>query len=436
MATRNNRLPPLEIPNTDYRSKRRTPHRSGPSDAHFKRRRLVTKSEASTGSHKPHRLNRFQAISSSSQNRRKKRRIGKSGGGSSRGACSRRWTFSSADCSNCDDKVTIVSYNILGVDNASKHLDLYANTPRSFLEWERRKRLIFEEINTYNASVLCFQEVDHFNDLDNLFQNNGFKGVYKARTGEAHDGCALFWKDKLFTLLHQEDIEFQRFGLRNNVAQLCVLEARDDKPEPETSALTTVTSSTQRKRFVIGNIHVLFNPNRGDIKLGQVRLLLDKAYKLSEEWGSIPVIIAGDLNSLPQSAIYEFLASSKLDIQLHNRKNMSGQLEIQSTNRVFRSQIGYEASISMSRSRQSLYGWTMEELNLATGAIGVTNLKHHLNLRSAYSGVPGNHSTRDDIGEPLATSYHSRFMGTVDYIWYLYFFIKPQNHLRLPKIQY
>ncbi|XP_057760883.1 carbon catabolite repressor protein 4 homolog 5-like [Arachis stenosperma] len=194
--------------------------------------------------------------------------------------------------------------------------------------------------------------------------------------------------------------------------------AQNDKPESETSGLTTVTSSTERKRSVIGNIHVLFNPNRGDIKLGQVRLLLDKAYKLSEEWGSIPVIIAGDLNSLPQSAIYEFLASSKLDIQLHNRKNMSGQLEIQSNSRVFRSQIGYEASISISHSRQFLHGWTMEELNLATGTIGAANLQHHLNLRSAYSSVPGNHGTRDDIGEPLATSYHSKFMGTVDYIWH------------------
>ncbi|XP_016200911.1 carbon catabolite repressor protein 4 homolog 5 [Arachis ipaensis] len=157
MARRNDRLPPPENPNTDYRLKRRRPHRSGPSDAHFKRRRLAPKSDTSTGTHKSHRLNRFQAFSSSSQNRRKKRRVGKSGGSSSRGACSRRWIFSSADCSNFNDKVTIVSYNILGVENASKHLDLYANTPRSFLEWERRKRLIFEEINTYNASVLCFQ---------------------------------------------------------------------------------------------------------------------------------------------------------------------------------------------------------------------------------------------------------------------------------------
>ncbi|KAL5142944.1 Carbon catabolite repressor protein 4 5 [Glycine soja] len=312
------------------------------------------------------------------------------------GVCSRRWVFSLKDFSNC--------------------MDLYSNIPHSFLEWGRRKRLILEEINNYNASILCFQEVDHFNDLDDLFKNSGFKGVYKARTGEAQDGCAVFWKDKLFKLLHQEDIEFQRFGMRNNVAQLCVFEANHDKKESDACNLTTMTPSTGKRRFVVGNIHVLFNPNRGDIKLGQVRLLLDKAYKLSQEWGNIPVIIAGDLNSVPQSAIYKFLSSSKLDIQLHDRRNMSGQLEIQ-TNRVFRSQIGDDASISMSVSRQ-LYRWSVEELRLASGAEGVTRLQHQLKLCSAYSGVPGNHRTRDDIGEPLATSYHSKFMGTVDYIWH------------------
>ncbi|KAH1241203.1 Carbon catabolite repressor protein 4 5 [Glycine max] len=156
-------------------------------------------------------------------------------------------------------------------------------------------------------------EVDHFNDLDDLFQNSGFKGVYKAHTGEALNGCAVFWKDNLFKLLHQEDIEFQRFGMRNNVAQLCVFEANHEKKESDACNLTSIAPSTGKRRFVVGNIHVLFNPNCGDIKLGQVRLLLDKAYKLSQEWGNIPVIIAGDLNSVPQvCAIYKFLSSSKV----------------------------------------------------------------------------------------------------------------------------
>ena len=35
--------------------------------------------------------------------------------------------------------------------------------------------------------------------------------------------------------------------------------------------------------------------------------------------------------------------------------------------------------------------------------------------------MQGSTRSRNNIGEPLATSYHSKFMGTVDYIWYSYF---------------
>ncbi|KAI4347177.1 hypothetical protein L6164_008012 [Bauhinia variegata] len=392
-------------------SKRRVPSQLESSSTHIKRRRLVFKSETSTRNtdrlRSSHTSNRFEVFRSSSRSRFRKRR-----GKSSSGVCSR--VFSSQDFSNNKDNIVVVSYNILGVENASKHLDLYCNIPRRFLDWDRRKRLIHEEIKNYNASILCFQEVDHFDELEDLFQTDGFKGVYKARTGEANDGCAIFWKQTLYTLLHREDIEFQRFGLRNNVAQLCVLEgANHEESESDACTLTTLN-----KRFLVGNIHVLFNPNRGDIKLGQVRLFLDKAYKLSQEWGSIPVIIGCDLNSVPQSAIYEFVASSKLDIQLYDRRNMSGQIEIPSQRGVFSSHNGNEASIPMSVSRRLLHKWSKEELRLATGTEGVTHLKHHLKLRSAYIGVPGNHRTRDDTGEPLATSYHSKFLGTVDYIWH------------------
>lgn len=70
-----------------------------------------------------------------------------------------------------------------------------------------------------------------------------------------------------------------------------------------------------------------------------MRLFLEKAQKLSQEWGSIPVMLAGDFNSMPkvsadfvlnvmgfhcnlfrflpllsQSAIYQFLASSEVSL--------------------------------------------------------------------------------------------------------------------------
>ncbi|XP_016718339.1 carbon catabolite repressor protein 4 homolog 5 isoform X3 [Gossypium hirsutum] len=353
--------------------------------------------------------NRFHAIRpcSSSSSRVHKRWQKRNNFRSSE--ASRNWVFSSYDCSDCKDKVVIVSYNILGVENAAKHPDLYLNVPRKFLKWDRRKDLICKEVNHYNADILCFQEVDRFKDLDDLLHENGFKGVYKVRTGDACDGCALFWTEKKYlgadVLLHGSSHP---------------LVMNRHQSESSSHAKPSKKRQMRSRRLLVGNIHVLFNPNRGDIKLGQVRLFLEKAYKLSQEWGNIPVILVGDFNSIPQSAMYQFLASSELNIQLHDRRQISGQLEHSSQRRKIRAQ---NKDIDRHHvwtpfSRQLTSSWSDEELVLATGNKGVTHLQHKLNLSSAYLGAPGSHGTRDSHGEPSATSYHSKFMGTVDYIWH------------------
>ncbi|XP_018508247.2 carbon catabolite repressor protein 4 homolog 5 isoform X2 [Brassica rapa] len=262
----------------------------------------------------------------------------------------------------------------------------------------------------WRIRIMSKMEVDRFDDLDSLLKLRGFEGVHKRRTGEASDGCSIFWKEKLFKLLHHQEIEFDRFGLRNNVAQLCVLEMNCEDPESKLRVQSSEQTSTSPRRLVVGNIHVLFNPKRGDIKLGQVRLLLERAYKLSQEWGNIPVAIAGDLNSTPKSAIYDFVASADLDTQLHDRRQISGQSDLDTNRSPFRNHY----AVSASQTNE----WSEEELQLATGGQATTHVRHELKLNSAYAGVPGTQRTRDQCGEPLATTCHSRFQGTVDYIWH------------------
>ncbi|XP_016562775.2 carbon catabolite repressor protein 4 homolog 5 isoform X2 [Capsicum annuum] len=308
----------------------------------------------------------------------------------------RKWVYSTHHISPLQDRVVFMSYNILGVKNAAAHEDLYLNVSPKYLDWDYRKKLICKEIRDYNPGIMCFQEVDRFDDLDHLLVKEGFKGVYQARTGDACDGCAIFWNSKLFDILHEESIEFQNFNLRNNVCQLCVFKMNVKSSNKDMSASNS--ESVSSLRFLVGNIHVLYNPNRGDIKLGQVRLFLESAQRLSQEWGDIPVVLAGDLNSMPQSAMYQFLTSNKLDIQMHDRKQISGQI-YPFQNRSFNPR------------------WSNEELMLATGT-GASYLIHQLQLSSAYAGTPGSSRTRGNSGEPLATSYHFKFMGTVDYIWH------------------
>ncbi|KAF3793947.1 Carbon catabolite repressor protein [Nymphaea thermarum] len=262
----------------------------------------------------------------------------------------RRWvTNDDLISSASEDRFLMVSHNILGDDNAVKHRDLYPNIPSSFLEWNRRLHLICEELRLWQPDIVCLQEVDRFHDLMNTLNNGGYVGSYKRRTGEAMDGCAMLWKENVFRMLEEESIEFRGFDLRDNVAQLFVFEMKKVKT----------------RRLVVGNIHVLFNPNRGDIKLGQIRMLLQKAHALSQKWGGVPVVLAGDFNSTPQSAIYEFLALSK-------------------------------------------YDWTEEELTIASGNSKCRILENPLKLCSCYANVQGM-GTRGAHGEPQATSYHSRY---------------------------
>ncbi|GAB2225395.1 hypothetical protein Droror1_Dr00006187 [Drosera rotundifolia] len=323
----------------------------------------------------------------------------------------RRWVCAKENpCFSFTDKFVMMSYNILGVHNASQHPDLYCSVLSKYLNWDYRQRLILQEINHYHPSILCLQEVDHFEDLDNALQEDGFSGAFKARTGDACDGCAIFWKKERFTLLHQEHIEFWRYGLNNNVAQFCLLQIRSNQSGSGPSTPYS-KESTSCGNLLVGNIHVLFNPKRGDIKLGQIRLFLKKAHDLAEEWGRIPIILAGDFNSLPQSALFQLMSSPKLDVLRHDRRRISGQFGTPLT--TFQTQRqGFFSS------KAHAYKWNDEELRLATGNEQVTTLHNDLQLCSAYAKISGDLRTRDDLGEPLVTSYHSKFMGTVDYIWH------------------
>lgn len=54
-------------------------------------------------------------------------------------------------------RVLVVSYNILGDDNASNHRDLYAHIPPHFMKWERRKSLICQQLREWSADIICLQ---------------------------------------------------------------------------------------------------------------------------------------------------------------------------------------------------------------------------------------------------------------------------------------
>eukprot|EP00798_Chlamydomonas_sp_ICE-L_P020509 gene20509-27299_t len=71
--------------------------------------------------------------------------------------------------------------------------------------------------------------------------------------------------------------------------------------------------------FLVATTHIMFDPNKGDVKLGQVSELGEKHKSLS--------IIGGDFNLVPQSPIYNFIQEGELDVSGHRKMDLSGQVK-------------------------------------------------------------------------------------------------------------
>ncbi|XP_052134477.1 carbon catabolite repressor protein 4 homolog 6 [Oryza glaberrima] len=234
----------------------------------------------------------------------------------------RRWRFTQHRPPRQAERFKVLSYNILADYLAQEHQFLYERIPSFIMDWNWRKEKLVFEFGLWSPDILCLQEVDKFTDLEQEMATRGYNGIWKMRTGNATDGCAIFWRTARFQLRYQEDIEFNKIDLRDNVAQICVLESViPGNVQTESSP----NHPQQAKQIVVCNTHVLYNPKRGDIKLGQVRTLLDRVYALSKTWNDAPVIICGDFNSTPKSPLYNFMLEQKLNLSGLVKSNISGQ---------------------------------------------------------------------------------------------------------------
>ncbi|XP_020841871.1 protein angel homolog 1 isoform X1 [Phascolarctos cinereus] len=219
---------------------------------------------------------------------------------------------------------TVMSYNILAQDLVQQSSELYLHCHPDILNWNYRFSNLVQEFQHWDPDILCLQEVqeDHYwEQLEPTLRMMGFICFYKRRTGCKTDGCAVCYKHTRFRLLCASPVEYFRPGLellnRDNVGLVLLLQPL----VPESLGQITVGP------LCVANTHVLYNPRRGDVKLAQVAILLaevDKVARLAD--GSYcPIILCGDLNSVPDSPLYNFIRSGQLQYQGMPAWKVSGQ---------------------------------------------------------------------------------------------------------------
>ncbi|XP_049292140.1 protein angel homolog 2 [Anopheles funestus] len=212
-------------------------------------------------------------------------------------------------CARDGFEFTLMSYNILAQDLLDSHATMYSEHDPQALPWNQRCKRLMAEIDTIKPDILCVQELEE-NRADSFCRelNQDFGMLYKKRTGsDKTDGCALFYRRDLFDLVTHHKLEFYQPNVsklnRENVAIIAKLSLK----------------ANPRAKLVVSTTHLLYNPNRQDVRLAQVQVLLAELDRLAYS-GTMrsgvprydPVILCGDFNLQPFTAPYELLSKGYL----------------------------------------------------------------------------------------------------------------------------
>lgn len=198
---------------------------------------------------------------------------------------------------------TVMSYNLLAHDLLHSHMYLYDKHKPNALVWKHRSQLLYSEIQEANADILCLQEVqeDQLRTFYRRLNHLGYASIYKKRTGHNVDGVAIYYKKDVFELVDHTSVEYYQPGIsildRHNVGLIAKLAIK----------------ANPSRYLVVATTHLLYNPNRHDVKLAQTQVLLAEverfafkgfSYGISTYW---PVIITGDMNFEPYTGVYRLL---------------------------------------------------------------------------------------------------------------------------------
>ena len=275
------------------------------------------------------------------------------------------------------DVLTICSYNVLApLFTTPGAYVREPTTPEWSLAWPWRGASLVREVETYAADVLCMQEVqsDQFGDFwQPELAKIGFPdGHYMAKSNvvgddSLGDGVAVF-------LCEGIDVErVERVAYEQLVAERW---KRDHanwyhhyKRNHNVALLVLCRHRDSGKAFLVANTHLFWNPTYPEVKLLQASLLLQQVHEHFPEVGhGIPLVLCGDLNSLPNSDVYRLLSKGKV-----HASNVRGREK---------------------------------------GALRKSDLQSPIGaLRSCYAQASGSRA------EPEFTNFPRKFCGTLDYIF-------------------
>ncbi|KAL0488179.1 CCR4-NOT transcription complex subunit 6 [Acrasis kona] len=281
-------------------------------------------------------------------------------------------------------KVSVMSYNLLAKMYAEHRF--FPHSDPIHLDWDAFRSKKFEQTFTrYKPDILCFQEIqeDDFQQwLCPFMKNIGYSGKMFRKKRDladdvALDGCATFYKHDKFEFINEHRLDYSEYARRMKTT------FKDDTALGQFAlpthnvGLFLHLNNKDIGDFWVVNTHLNWNKNHPHLQLYQIKALMAE---LSRNINKMPFVICGDFNSLPTSAVYEYLHNGFIDSKSNNYGSL---LDVYS---------GLFASSDV----------TMKYME---SKHGIQSIKCAYDDKSTFT-------------LPFTTRVHEKFEGVIDYIWY------------------
>ncbi|OQR89348.1 hypothetical protein ACHHYP_06339 [Achlya hypogyna] len=207
----------------------------------------------------------------------------------------------------CKETVSVLSYNIMRQLHATPKYKPYC--AEYVLGNARRKEQLLAEIVSYDADILCLQEVDDY-DLFWIHQLSsvGYDSVYHQRTGDYDDGLVVAFRRMNFQIFRTHRICFN---------ELCARTKRENvaaKLQQDNVALLVALQPWEECAFpsplCVVNVQLASHPDHEAVRDAQIRYLLPEVEAFNADF-QMPLIVAGSFNVRPDSQIYHILRTGR-----------------------------------------------------------------------------------------------------------------------------
>ncbi|RUS71506.1 hypothetical protein EGW08_020757 [Elysia chlorotica] len=206
-----------------------------------------------------------------------------------------------------DGVIRVMQWNLLA-QGLCQTSDAFILCPHEALDWEFRQHHLLEELLTYQASIYCLQEVDHFDFFKANLSKLGFEGVFYPKpdspclyepNNDGPDGCAVFWNTAQLQLVSQDSFVLCRTSgsETNQVAIMC--------------RFKVALGPHKGKEFVCATTHLKAKKHHAVLRGEQG---LDLEQTLREKTGGLPLVLCGDFNADPDETVVQLIKNSQLNL--------------------------------------------------------------------------------------------------------------------------